>query len=282
MCVMLTGWFLARGSGFDAWLLCHYVSAIVLPPAIWYHVRAPSILLKTSLGTCVGLQLTGLLVDGGWTVGRTHVWARGLTDALLAPILRPVAVASDQDWLTNPFQLRALRLDDQAVARALSMEICLDLPATWQLRPGQYVLLWVGNASWRSLLQRHPFFVTQREALPQTQQRPPFTAWDIRQRQWVLYLRPRRGLTRRLERVKDLNDASTRCRTLVSGPFGHPPEVSHFDSVVMIAEGHTIVSMLPYLSAAVSSGCSGQRLRHVYLVWHVTRMGESCILSGAA
>jgi ferric-chelate reductase len=100
-------------------------------------------------------------------------------------------------------------------------------------RPGQHVFLIVKGAS--NLPFEHPFTIAN---LPERDEKG---ATDL-----ILYIRARNGLTRKLHNYAALSKRKT-VAAIVEGPYGQPPPVNSFSTVVLIAGEHSFFE-LPFQS----------------------------------
>jgi len=261
---LITGLSLRTGWAFELLLVLHHCTAIVVLPGIWFHLRSLPIVLKAFLGTSIGLQVASILLDVSWPVFHRHPWTSSWTHVTVSPIGRIVSTAdskSSRHSYSNPSEKRP----------TLTMVLQLEMPPEWTIRPGQYILLWIRGPSWRSLWQRHPFFIILRSAHQAEWAKASFPAWKITKPELVAYIQPRCGLTERLR--SRLGNSCGSYRALVSGPFGHSHSLDNIHTVVMLTAGHRIVSMLPYLSDIIHNDRPSRPCR-IYLVWQLDKEGE--------
>jgi ferric-chelate reductase len=100
-------------------------------------------------------------------------------------------------------------------------------------RPGQHMFLIVKGAS--NLPFEHPFTIAN---IPERDEKGCQKPADL-----VFYIRARHGLTRKLHNYAALDQRKT-IAALVEGPYGQPPPVNSFSTVVLIAGEHTFFELL--------------------------------------
>jgi ferric-chelate reductase len=99
-------------------------------------------------------------------------------------------------------------------------------------RPGQHVFLTVQGAS--NLPFEHPFTIAN---IPERDESGGTRATDL-----IFYIRARNGLTRKLHDYAALNQGKP-VIALVDGPYGQPPPVNSFSTVVLIAGKHSFFEL---------------------------------------
>ncbi|CCA71399.1 hypothetical protein PIIN_05339 [Serendipita indica DSM 11827] len=133
-------------------------------------------------------------------------------------------------------------------------------------RAGQHVFLTLPGVS------KLPF-----ESHPMTLANIPDTDEDGKQAKstdLVFYIRAMDGFTRKLYEYAINNDGKA-VTTLVDGPYGTPPDVNSFTTVIFIAGGSGIASTLPLLLDILSNVKRGQSpVRRVVFVWSVKSRGD--------
>lgn len=131
--------------------------------------------------------------------------------------------------------------------------IVLELSRPLRVEAGQYIHLWLPGVSPLSFLQTHPFTVV---------------SWSPgKQRELVLLVEPRKGLTKSLATA-----AASPHLALFSGPHGKSTPVGNYETVLMLASGFGIAAQLPYLKQLMHGHEASPR--RVHLVWQVENIGE--------
>lgn len=137
----------------------------------------------------------------------------------------------------------------------------LNLARPLDVKPGQYINLWMPSVSFGACLQIHPFVVTSWTATPQT-------VLD-------LYVQPRRGFTRDLLRLASEGKQGEDYWVMFSGPHGQSAPAGKFDTVMLVADGAGIAAQLPYLKRLIHGYRAGQVLtRKIHLVWQISDIGK--------
>lgn len=131
------------------------------------------------------------------------------------------------------------------------------LPRPVKVEAGQYINLWMPSVSLWSWMQTHPFTVT---------------SWSRGAQDTVeLLVQPRRGLTADLARYASAAaGSSVSFLALFTGPHGVSEEVSHYESILVLASGSGIAVAIPYLKKMIYgyNTCTSQ-VRWLHLVWQV-------------
>lgn len=138
----------------------------------------------------------------------------------------------------------------------------VDLSRGVLVEAGQHVSLWlfVPSKRFRSILEHHPFVVTNWSDGP----------LDTLE----LLVEPRSGLTRDLGKLS--NKGQHHCRALFSGPHGSSVPVGNYEVVLMVATGYGIAAQLPYLKCLLHNYNSHKaRCRRIHLVWVLDTLGTS-------
>ena len=123
--------------------------------------------------------------------------------------------------------------------------------------PGQYINLWM-VASLGSVWQSHPFTIVSWKQTPQSS--------------FKIYVMPRQGLTKRLQRNLRLGDTTIACA--FTGPHGKAlPHTS--EHTLVFADDMGIFSVLPLLRKLVHFHQTFQMCaRRVHLIWQVANPGS--------
>jgi predicted ferric reductase len=136
-----------------------------------------------------------------------------------------------------------------------TLKVNVSLPRPWRIKPGQYVYLTTIRSGFFSILQRHPFMVTNSVS----------NEYDFEMR-----IHPAAGFTRRL--LGTSLDNKTYLRAFIEGPYGRGFDLSDYGTVVLFASGIGIVGQLPYIQNLVQDyRYSRIKTRDLLLVWLVEK-----------
>lgn len=157
------------------------------------------------------------------------------------------------------FSVREAKEDSSAVT---AIRIRILLPRTVKVQAGQYINLWMPSVSLRSWMQTHPFTVT---------------SWSRdHQDTMELLVQPRHGLTADLLRYAPAAaQSSISFLAFFTGPHGISENVDQYESVLVIASGFGIATVIPYLKKMIHgyNTCTSQ-VRRLHLVWQVKLISE--------
>lgn len=157
------------------------------------------------------------------------------------------------------FKVREVKEADPVVT-ATQIRIVLPRPVT--VEAGQYINIWIPSVGLWSWTQTHPFTVT---------------SWSRSAQDTLeLLVQPRRGLSADLLRYAPIaEESSISFLALFTGPHGTSEDVSHYESILMIASGFGIAAAVPYLKKMIYgyNTCTSQ-VRRLHLVWQVGSIGE--------
>jgi predicted ferric reductase len=136
----------------------------------------------------------------------------------------------------------------QHLSDASHLSITLARPLDF--RAGQYIQLWTPGTSFWSFAQTHPFMITW---------------WNEDRTEIDLLLEEhsRRGFIHKLVHRKE-----NKFLSWVDGPYGLPPRLGNFGTVILIAEGIGIAAQLPHIRE-VLMGCQDRTIltRKMVLIW---------------
>ncbi len=144
------------------------------------------------------------------------------------------------------------------------IKVTVIVPSRLQIKPGQYINLWIPSISFWSFLQSHPFVVA--------------SCTDGEQMTLELLIGPQKGLTSKFLRnstnVSDSAFADLR-RALFNGPHGLSAPLAEFQTVLLVASGLGIATQLPYLRHLIRGYNDFQvRTRRIHLVWQLESLGK--------
>ena len=144
------------------------------------------------------------------------------------------------------------------------IKVTVIVPFRLQVKPGQYINLWIPSISFWSFLQSHPFVVA--------------SCAEGEQTTLELLIGLQRGLTSKFLRNSTyLSDSalSNRRLALFSGPHGLSAPLAEFETVLLVASGLGIVTQLPYLRHLIHGYNDFQiRTRRIHLVWQLESLGK--------
>ena len=139
------------------------------------------------------------------------------------------------------------------------VKVKVSLSRPLKVEAGQYINLWMPSTSFWSFLQSHPFTVT---------------SWkDGAQNSLELFIEPRNGLTQKFLRYAKADAASPRL-VVFTGPHGKNVPAEQYESVLMVADGFGIGTLLPYLKRLIHSyNVRKSRTNRIHLLWHIKDIG---------
>lgn len=234
---------LFRRAAYELFVITHAIFVALLFATLWHHVR-----------------------DGGlFRVPRLYVF-------LLTCIWPLVRLSRLCLLLYRNAPRRGSGNRATLIALPDATHICVELTRPWKFRPGQYVYLTVPSSGKTGVLQSHPFFV----------------AWwygseGMDPNILALISATRRGFSKSLndiaqKRLLDDNkrelkgesrpgpcwcaslDAACRMSALIEGPFGHEVRLDPFRTVLFVASGIGITSIMSYLKCLAGTSDHFQRI----------------------
>lgn len=146
------------------------------------------------------------------------------------------------------------------------MEVKIEVPRPWIVKPGQYVYLWAPKVSYLSLFQSHPFSI----------------AWwseDVNGRATTLSMlvEPHHGFTNSLRHKSNLNHSF---RVAVDGPYGRAVDISKYNTIVLFATGIGIAALMPILKGAIKQSRSVTTIfKRISVVWQLEEECKSFYLT---
>ena len=160
-----------------------------------------------------------------------------------------------------------------------AMMVTLSVARTWNLKPGQYIFLYLPSVGlWTS----HPFTVAWHDTIEEdaVEKKELPRSWsDIRatlkMTRLHLVVRQRTGFTGNLyKRVEKKEDQCTTFAALVEGPYGQPCHLESYGTVMLFAGGVGITHQLPYVRHLINGFIEGTvATRRISLIW-VIRTAE--------
>ena len=156
---------------------------------------------------------------------------------------------------------------------ALRLQITCRRP--WDPKAGQYIYLTIPSIG---LWTAHPFSIAwTSESVPaQSANASPEGSPPTRPT-ITLLIRPQKGFTACLERQFTSDDpkSSQPVRTLLEGPYGPSPSMSHIDTAILIAGGIGITHVLSFIPPLLSAYRNGTPpIRQIVLVWTIRHHAE--------
>ncbi len=227
--MVITGFGFFRNLSYELWFLQHLAAALVL---LWVvHKHVPSY-AAYNVWFAIGVIVFDRAVRTAMSLVINLHLLPSKTQAV-AP-RRRVGYEAEVTSLSNEF----LRVKVRNVG------------FSW--RPGQHVYLSIPRAG---ILESHPFTIA---SLPKSISGEHGSS-DIE-----LYLRVHNGFTKRLHR-QCLNQLTPRTYlSFSSGPWGNPPSIENFESMILVASGNGASFTLPIFQQAV---LTNNNLRQVSFVW---------------
>ncbi|CAG8879469.1 unnamed protein product [Penicillium salamii] len=214
-------------------LKVHHVLASIATGALAYHLIDRTSTYRWVLlgGVCTGL---------GWSAGTClHTM-----------------------WFHRSWSITSRR----ALARSFNRLLWLDIavPMEWVAQPGQYVQLWMPRLGVRSSLQLPAFYVASVDTVHNTPGAP--TTRMLR-----IVTRPRPGVTGRSAQAADHATSSTiQFPVCVLGPYGHPPSLGQYGTVVFVLEDIGLFRALPFIRHLVQESRSRKNtVRRLEVLWQV-------------
>lgn len=214
-------------------LKVHHVLASIATGALAYHLidRASAYRWVLLGGICTGL---------GWSAGTClHTM-----------------------WFHRSWRITSRR----ALARSFNRLLWLDIavPMEWVAQPGQYVQLWMPRLGVRSSLQLPAFYVASVDTVHNTPGAP--TTRMLR-----IVTRPRPGVTGRIAQAADHATSSTiHFPVCVLGPYGHPPSLGQYGTVVFVLEDIGLFRALPFIRHLVQESRTRKNtVRRLEVLWQV-------------
>lgn len=150
------------------------------------------------------------------------------------------------------------------------LKIDITVPILADLRPGQYVTIWLPRVE---LLSSHPFMVAGSESNEQ-RQLTRLTLLSKPENGFTLKLWNKLNLMEKIHRDKGIDDRRVILEHSVyfAGPFSGTTHFHNIHRVIMFATGFGIISMLPYLEDFICQYKSYQ-LKRICLVWMMENSG---------
>ncbi|CAG8075684.1 unnamed protein product [Penicillium nalgiovense] len=214
-------------------LKVHYLLALIATGALFYH-------LIDRVSSYRWVLLGGICAGCAWGAGTClHTM-----------------------WFHRSWRITSRR----ALARPFNQLLWLDIavPMEWEAQPGQYVQLWMPRLGVRSFLQLPSFYV----ATVDTVQNAPGgqTTRILR-----IVTRPRPGVTGRIAQAADHATYSTiHFPVCVLGPYGHPPDLGQYGTVVFVLEDIGLFRALPFIRHLVQESRSRRNtVRRLEVLWQV-------------
>ncbi|OQE06936.1 hypothetical protein PENFLA_c174G05741 [Penicillium flavigenum] len=165
-------------------------------------------------------------------------------------------------WFHRSWRVTSRR----ALARSFNHLLWLDIavPIGWEAQPGQYVQLWMPRLGVRSFLHLPSFYVASVDTVQNAPGAP--TTRTLR-----IVTRPRPGVTARIAQAADHARYSTiHFPVCVLGPYGHPPNLGQYGTVVFVLEDIGLFRALPFIRHLVQESRSRRNtVRRLEVLWQV-------------
>ena len=219
-----------RKPSYEFFLRTHQVLAFACAYALWRHLSSKSLIVRICLYISMGMFGLTSLLQVCSILYRNVSFQRGFPRA------------------------RVTKMNS-------GIKVTIIVPSRLQIRPGQYINLWIPSISF---LQSHPFVVASCAGGEQTT--------------LELLIGPQKGLTSKYLRnsINISGSASDDLRlALFSGPHGLSAPLADFETVLLVASGLGIATQLPYLRHLIRGYNDFQvRTRRIHLVWQLDNLGE--------
>ncbi|PCG88978.1 FAD-binding 8 [Penicillium occitanis (nom. inval.)] len=235
-----------RRTAYELFVISHAIFVALLSATLWHHVR-----------------------DGGlFRVPRLYVFLLTCTWPLVRLSRLCFLLYRNTPRRGTGNRATLLALPDATL-------ICVELTRPWTFRPGQYVYLTIPSSGTTGVLQSRPFFVAWWHALSEHGKDPSIL---------VLIAATRRGFSRSLNNMADKRlldddmrelkgeptpspcwcvaslDPACRMSALIEGPFGHEVRLDPFRTVLFVASGIGITSVMSYLKCLAGASDHFQRI----------------------
>ncbi|OQE10077.1 hypothetical protein PENFLA_c095G09143 [Penicillium flavigenum] len=165
-------------------------------------------------------------------------------------------------WFHRSWRITSRRALAQSFNRLLWLDIAV--PMDWVAQPGQYVQLWMPRLGVRSSLQLPAFYVASVDTVHNAPGAP--TTRTLR-----IVTRPRPGVTGRVAQAADHATYSTiHFPVCVLGPYGHPPNLGQYGTVVFVLEDIGLFRALPFIRHLVQESRSRRNtVQRLEVLWQV-------------
>lgn len=222
--MVLTGFGFFRNVSYELFVAQHTVAAAVLLWVLFVHVPSYA---------QYNIWLSVAFVAFDW--GVRLVWT----------ILRNFHILGRSSQKTPGYSTRLEALPGDVVRVTID-----DIDFTW--KAGQHVYISIPTLR---PFETHPFTIAN--ALGFDNERGQNTL--------QLLIQTRSGFSKSLDKAaRKASEAGRRCRTMISGPWGNPPDISHYDTVVLVACSSGASFVVPLLQNLVKRrGC----VREVAMHW---------------
>ncbi|KIW81583.1 hypothetical protein Z517_04609 [Fonsecaea pedrosoi CBS 271.37] len=227
--MVITGFGFFRNLSYELWFVQHLAAAMVL---LWLvHVHVPSY-AQYNVWFAVGVVAFDRLV-------RT----------VMSLVINLHLLPNKRDSVPS-----GRRIGYEAEVKALSGETLQvkvrNVAMSW--RPGQHVYLSIPRAG---IFEAHPFTIA---SIPKS------VSGESGPNTIELYVRVHNGFTKRLYRRCQNQLSSRTFLSFISGPWGNPPSVERFESMVFAATGNGVSFTIPIFRQAV---LTSNNVRQISFIW---------------
>ena len=140
-----------------------------------------------------------------------------------------------------------------------ALRITIKPSRPWKVEAGQFIYLWIPNASFWAFCQSHPFVITWWKN----------SATGVAE-EVELFVRIRDGFTRHLSN----HVGSTSLKFWIDGPYGSREDFGDYGSVILFATGPGIAAQIPFAKQILEEYKNFDvRTRRLYLIWQLDREG---------
>jgi predicted ferric reductase len=235
--MVITGFGFFRNLSYELWFLQHLAAALVL---LWLvHKHVPSY-AAYNVWFAVGVIVFDRLV-------RT----------VMALVINLHLIPSKAKSTSSP-----RRVGYQAEVTSLSNQFLLvkirNVGFSW--RPGQHVYLSIPRAG---VVEAHPFTIASV---------PSSMSGADGSNEVQLYLRVHNGFTKRLQRQCQRQLTPRTFLSFISGPWGNPPSIERFESMVFVATGNGASFTVPIFQQAVMANNNVRQISFVWIFRHAEQL----------
>ena len=164
-------------------------------------------------------------------------------------------------WAVRSWRLSGFRARVNASSQLLWLEI--SVPSQWTIQAGQHVQLWIPRSGYRSFFHLPLFYAASLEESQDQKVRETSS-----HRTLYILVRHRKGLTKRL--IRDATRFKLNFPVHVFGPFGHPPHLEKYGTVLFVVEDIGVLRVLPFLQQLVQDSRRRKTVvRKLKILWKV-------------
>ena len=233
--MVLTGFGFFRSLCYELWLLQHLAAATVLLWLVYSHVPSYA---QYNVWFAVGIVVFDRLVRGlKVVVGNFH-------------LLRTKRRRQNRRLVGYEAEVKCLSPEFVRV-------IVRNVNFSW--KPGQHVYLTI---PWVGIIEAHPFTIANLSKSAAQQDGPN----DLE-----LYMKVHKGFTHRLHRrCREVEDRTF--LSFVSGPWGCPPSLDRFESLILMATGNGSSFTVPIFQQAATTENQLRQISFIWIIRHPSQL----------